>query len=779
MVLLAAVVLASVPQPGFAAHALQTLDVEPETGAAATGSPYQLTATLGAPATTSTVVYFELTGGPNDADGYTPETPDMSCTVAITMSSCVTQYTPAFANVDSIRAWVHHSGAAPQSEPDHGEGINELLVPGDVAEPDRTDVVSVVVGTGGGGGGAQVLDCDDEAPAGNGDDIEVVPTTGSEAATHVTYTCKVTVSGTGVANVTIDAENLTAGVNDADAGKVAPPDYGCVTTAAGTCTFDVPLQTGTLQAGTALICAWIDGDNDDEVNDATAGDGGNCNEPVDAAENDNGTDVMQVTWQTRVVTTIDILNEDDANVLPGEPNHTVNVKAIDQFGDGIGNVNIDLYVLGGPNAQTGSTVNKECTTLANGTCGITYASNGNNGVDRFCAWQDTGTADFYAPGGAVGDGGACATEPDAPGEDGGNALTDRGQVTWSGGTSVATQLEVTPETPPGGNVAQGTHYGLTATVKDENLQPMSGVLVSFELIGAGDPDSGDSPASPDRQCTTGDNGTCSLTGPPGAIGSSTTFTSETNGTTTVRAWVHGMPADTAEGPDAGEPPDEPAGGTNVPGNIVEPDTTDVVLVRWGRSVTAITASITPDLGVYGIDPQMTGTLTGDGSPLANKTVSIRRRVVGQSGFIQLGSVQTAADGTFQFAETNPSASSDYQASYAGDGENQPSSSPLLRVGIRPGVIFNSSASSLPRGVNVQLSGAVIPAHPGKKVWLQRLDGPSGTWVWVQEIILDGNGRYQFQFKSNGNFCLLFRIAYPTQDTDHLWNVSRNQRVCWS
>lgn len=779
LTLLAAVALASIPQPVFAAHAAQTLDVSPETGSGATGSPSVLTATLGTPAILSTEIYFEIESGFNNSDGNTPEIPDMSCTIAVTMNECTTQYTPAFGSVDVIRAWVHHDGTAPETESDKGEGLNELLVPGDVAEPDITDVVSVVVSGGGGGGGSQVLDCDDELPAGAGDDIETAPTTGAEAATHVTYTCRVTVSGTGVANVIVDAENITSGVNDADAGKVAPPDYSCVTNAQGTCTFDVPVQTGTLQAGTAHICAWIDSDNDDDVNNDLAADGAGCSEVVDAPENDNGTDVMQVTWQTRVVTTIDILNEDDARVLPAEDTHTVNVKATDQFGDGLGGVNIDLYVLGGPNAQSGSTVNKECMTASDGTCSIVYSSGGGNGIDRFCAWHDTGTPDFYSPTGSVGDGGECADEPDAPDEDGGDPLTDRGQVTWTGGQSVATQLEVTPETPPGGNLAPGTHYSLTATVKDENLQPMNGVTVDFELVGAGDPDSGDSPASPDRQCVTAGNGTCTLSGAPGAIGSSTTFTSNSNGTTTVRAWVDGMPADLTEGPDAGDAPDEPSGGTNVPGSTVEPDTTDVVLAKWGRSETAIAASITPTVGVYGVDPQLNGTLTADGSPLANKTVTIKRRVVGSSTFILLGSVQTGADGTFQFVETNPSASSDYLAGYSGDGENLPSDSALLRVGIRPGVIFNSSASSLPRGVNVQLSGAVIPGHPGKKVWLQRLDGATGEWKFVQQIILDGNSRYQFNFKSNGNFCLLFRIAYATQDTDHLWNVSRNLRVCWS
>lgn len=781
LTLLAAMVLTSMPHAAFAAHAGQTLDVTPETQTATAGNPVTLTGTLGTAAALSTQIYFEIEGGANDTDGgNSPETPDMSCTIAVTFTSCTTQYTPTSGSLgDQIRAWVHHAGTDPATEADTAEGANEQLFPGSVLEPDLTDVVLVVVTGGGGGGGTQVLDCDDELPSGAGDDNETVPNSGTEPQTHVTYTCKVTVSGTGVANIPVDAENLTAAVNDADAGKVAPPEYGCTTTATGTCTFDVPVQTGTLQTGTARICAWIDSDNDAEVDNATAADGGGCDEIVDAPENDDATDVMQVTWTARTVATIDILNEDDANVLPGETTHTVNLKALDQFGEGIATINIDFYLIGGPNAMTGSTVTKECTTASDGTCSVTYTSNGNNGIDKFCAWHDTGTPDFYAAGGAAGDGGACSSEPQAPDEDGGNAFTDVGQVTWTGGISVATQLEVTPETPPGGNLAENTEYALTATVKDENLQAMPNVVVNFELIGAGDPDSGDSPASPDRVCTTGADGRCTLTGSPGAIGSGTTITSASPGTTTIRGWVNGMAADLTEGPDAGDAPDEPAGGTNVPGGTLEPDTTDVVLAKWGRATTAIAASVSPAVGVYGIDPVVSGTLTADGSPVANKTVTVKRRYVGASSFQLLGSTQTATDGTFSLGENNPIASADYQVSYAGDGENLASDSALLRVGVRPGVIFNSSAQSLPRGSNVQLSGAVVPGHPGKKVWLQRLDGPSGEWKFVQQIVLDGNSKYQFLFKSNGNFCLLFRIAYPTQDVDHLWNVSRNQRVCWS
>jgi hypothetical protein len=95
------------------------------------------------------------------------------------------------------------------------------------------------------------------------------------------------------------------------------------------------------------------------------------------------------------------------------------------------------------------------------------------------------------------------------------------------------------------------------------------------------------------------------------------------------------------------------------------------------------------------------------------------------------------------------------------------------------VVLNVADPTLARGQLAVLSGRVLPAHPGKRVLLQRFDGVGRRWVDAAAAVLDGNSSYRMTFRRTAPGWLLFRIAYPTQDTDHSWNVSRTIRVDWS
>lgn len=771
--LAATISIVVVPTSGYAAHDGRTLDVTPETATGTGGTAVSFTATLNTPADATSgaiEIDFEIEGGPNDissptnALGATPAQPDFTCTVAISSASCNGSYIPSANSVgDVIRAWIHHNGADRATEADANEGANEVLIPGSVVEGDRTDVVqAIITGT----TLNNTLDCDDESPGESGtDDTTTNPNTGDQATTNETYTCSVTLGGSPVPNAPVDAE-MISGPNDPDAGKAGEPDFSCVTATNGKCMIDVPQNPGTLTPGVAIVCFWNDADNDAELNDTVAADGGDCAEAVDETESNDVTDTASITWQTRSASQIDIVNEDDSRVLPGQPTHTVNLVAKDQFGAGLGGVNIDLYILGGPNRDSGTTA-RDCITVSDGTCAITYTSGGSNGIDRFCAWRDTSPEDFYSPSGPEGDGGGCATEPEAPGTDGAPALTDRGQVTWSGGAAVATQLEVTPER---GTIVEGTDYTLTASVKDENGSAMAAQLVNFEIIGAGDPDAtpGDSPGTPDRFCTTSTSGTCFVE-----------FVSNVQGFSTVRSWVASQAADTAEGADAGGLPNEPEGGTDVPGATVEPDTTDVVAVRWGKIVTLYSPiTMSPLIGTWGIDPTVSGKLMEQaGGPVVDALILIKRRYVGGTTSL-IATRRTSSTGNFSFTDTNPSAIADYFIEYFGDVDHEPVSR-SFRVGIRPGVVFNVSPTSLQRNRATTLSGLLAPGHPGKKVNLQRFDGPTQTWKHVQTVTLDSNSRYSFRFIRTTAGSLIFRITYVAQDSDHLWNVSRNLKVTWT
>jgi hypothetical protein len=138
-------------------------------------------------------------------------------------------------------------------------------------------------------------------------------------------------------------------------------------------------------------------------------------------------------------------------------------------------------------------------------------------------------------------------------------------------------LQLTPETDS--NPA-GTTHTITATL---SAAPAGTVQIDFELAGAGDTDAADSPGTPDNDCTIiGPDTDCTIN-----------ITSAVAGTTTVRGWVDegndaAVEADVAEGADAGNPSvEEPAGGTDVPGTVAEPDSTDVVEKAWTGIVTAV------------------------------------------------------------------------------------------------------------------------------------------------------------------------------------------------
>jgi hypothetical protein len=142
-------------------------------------------------------------------------------------------------------------------------------------------------------------------------------------------------------------------------------------------------------------------------------------------------------------------------------------------------------------------------------------------------------------------------------------------------------LQVTPETD---NNPIGSTHTLTATLSSAADATSGTIEVDLEISGPGDTDGGNTPSSPDKECTV-------------AIGSATctvTHTSSVAGTDTIRGWIDEdgndatVEADTTEGADAGNASvGEPSGGTDVPGGTPEEDLTDVVLKTWSGAVSAV------------------------------------------------------------------------------------------------------------------------------------------------------------------------------------------------
>ncbi|HVL88740.1 MAG TPA: PT domain-containing protein [Actinomycetota bacterium] len=205
----------------------------------------------------------------------------------------------------------------------------------------------------------------------------------------------------------------------------------------------------------------------------------------------------------------------------------------------------------------------------------------------------------------------------------------------------------------------------------------------------------------------------------------------------------------------------------------------------GGTFGEMTMSVSPNVGTYGTDFLISGEVVCHGVKVANARLQIYRHFVG-SRSIDVIETSTDVQGKYAFRDTDLRASADYQGMWNGrTGSTSACTSGAetgpdrRRADVRPGVIVNVRDTTLPKGEAATFFGSVIPAHPGQKVFLQVYHGQQGRWEYATETRLDRRSNYSIRFSRNATGYLLFRIAYPTQDLDHSWNISRTVRVDWS
>jgi hypothetical protein len=179
-------------------------------------------------------------------------------------------------------------------------GLNSHVEPGEVNEPDTTDVVLV----GWTGTAAAFVDCDDQGTDGD-TEVETRPVDQRK----VTYVCTLInqVTGKPVIGARLAAEVL-GGPFDDERGGAFRSDYGtypyhhedrrlCTTSAPeGHCTFDITVPGDT--AGDMLLCLWSDGDNDGYYG-PDENDGGGCAEETveEQPEANDGNDTVLIRLQ--------------------------------------------------------------------------------------------------------------------------------------------------------------------------------------------------------------------------------------------------------------------------------------------------------------------------------------------------------------------------------------------------------------------------------------------------------------------------------------------------
>lgn len=192
---------------------------------------------------------------------------------------------------------------------------------------------------------------------------------------------------------------------------------------------------------------------------------------------------------------------------------------------------------------------------------------------------------------------------------------------------------------------------------------------------------------------------------------------------------------------------------------------------------ALSAAASPASGVWGTQFAVDGTLSCAGTAVPGATVAVTRMHAGWS--TPAGTATTNANGAWTLGDV-PAANTSYRASWAGGGDCSGGAAATSgAVVVRPGVIVNVSPSRLARGTAATFTGRILPAHPGRRVLLQVLNGSTGAWHNVAWATLDGASSYRIGYRKTGPGWLLFRVAYPTQDADHGWNIGRNLRVDWT
>ncbi len=495
------------------------IDCAPETATTPAGEQHSVTciARDAAGATVAGEVIDLEIAGEGDTDGNTPDTPDRTCTTDPD-GRCSFTHTSDGAGTSEYRAWLDTD----TNHPPTGQTEADRTETQPAEDGDNTDVTSNTWT-------ASRLDCGPE---------EANNPTGSSHTISCTASDE---EGGGVAGVKIDAE--FSGANDPDNGAAGNPDATCTTDAEGTC--DIVHAGDTSDTGETVYRAWIDSDgNDNNLDEADQEEGVDEGaEAGDTAEPDR-TDVVRKNWQGPGLD----CNPEDSNSTTGTT-HTVTCTLRDSNLDPVEGANIDVEITGAndPDNTNGGSPDRTCTTDAEGQCSITHGPGASTGTTTYRAWHDTDNNDTTDES----DSSETMAHEDQDG-------TDVVQHSWTAG-----RLDCTPET---GSKSAGVSHDITCTATAADNSPIAGVAIDIEASGANDTDGGPSNQTPDFTCTTGANGSCTVTH------------SGTNsaGSTSYRAWIDADNNDANVEADQGEGRNE----AQAPGSRAEPDNTDVVEVAW-------------------------------------------------------------------------------------------------------------------------------------------------------------------------------------------------------
>lgn len=293
--------LVGISSPTWAAHERVTLDITPEENEVMLDffASFTLTASLSEPAPPEAGLFvdFEHVGAQDPDRSDTPLSPDYSCRVTASTSSC--SVSVPHVNLDEgkavVYAWLDADATAesdgnavceadrrsvgcrpvaPLGGGSGDEGVDEQVAAGSVVEPDQTDVAGASYRLPRHPG----LNCvADEPRVALGEPSRVE--------------CEI-LDGTGrlvSPGAVIDGE-FRSGPSAPESHVAPPPD---ISDCANPCRFGFTAPA----TGTDVLCFWVDSDHDDAVRDGAAEeDGGGCAaEAAQTGDDADSTDVVRLT----------------------------------------------------------------------------------------------------------------------------------------------------------------------------------------------------------------------------------------------------------------------------------------------------------------------------------------------------------------------------------------------------------------------------------------------------------------------------------------------------
>ncbi|HVF53692.1 MAG TPA: hypothetical protein VNC78_08820 [Actinomycetota bacterium] len=612
---------------------------------------------------------FENEAGPNDNDGISLTTPDLTCDISPTdiTASCTVSYVGTLPGTDIWRTWIDHDKIQGSVEADQEEGVNETQRPGTggepgscpgassvdnpgAPEPDCTDVTQASFGS-----AASRLDCDDAN--GPNTEIEFNPSGAGPASTEP-YTCRVTnpfgQRRAGNVNtvfrefrVGAEIENSVNDPDPAEGPSYASPDYSCGISETGDnvgeCVIEIPQAdnengtahicfffftgTGASPSGNArsageTLCAGSSPAPDPFPAPNSAGDPEptleNAN-PDGSDEPNDFADAVELTWAARAADQVDAEPESQAAVVGSAV--TLTATVFDQFGNQIESSNRTVFFeffVGSPTDRDGNTPETPdltCTPGAAAACTVSWSGPPAPGTDLVCVWINDPPRPSLTGNNVGGqcDGEGLNDEDDDSGvSDPQGAADDQDvvQVLWQT-AAAATRLDCTPETTIGSPNSLTT---FVCTARSTSGELSNQTNIDVEAVGANDPDNGNTPLTPDFTCTTGSNGTCSFDHGPS--------NTSVNGVTTYRAWIDADKNNQSTEADPTEARDEVA----APGTRAEPDETDVVERTWGNAPNRIELAPKNDAGPVGSCRAFTATVfDGANNPLSGFILDVEQR----------------------------------------------------------------------------------------------------------------------------------------------------------